>query len=49
MATYELSITPTLLNEVLSLPKQVSKRISNKLEVLREDPISARGRCQKLE
>lgn len=41
MTPYELSFTPTFYNESLSLPKQISKLVSQKLKVLAEDPARA--------
>lgn len=48
MATYELSFTPTFYNESLSLPKQVSKLVAQKLKILALDPYSAQGDAKKL-
>ncbi len=48
MTTYELSFTPTFLNEAFDLPRHVTKQLSRKVELLREDPISARGDAKKL-
>jgi superfamily I DNA/RNA helicase/mRNA-degrading endonuclease RelE of RelBE toxin-antitoxin system len=48
MSTYELSFTPTFYNESLNLPRHVTRLISNKLDVLKSDPYSAKGDAKKL-
>ena len=48
MIPYELSFTPTFYNESLSLPKQISKLVGQKLKVLTDDPFSAHGDAKKL-
>jgi superfamily I DNA/RNA helicase/mRNA-degrading endonuclease RelE of RelBE toxin-antitoxin system len=48
MPNYELSFTPTFYNESLSLPKQISKLVGQKLKVLADDPVSAHGDAKKL-
>jgi superfamily I DNA/RNA helicase/mRNA-degrading endonuclease RelE of RelBE toxin-antitoxin system len=48
MQQWTLSFTPTFLNELLGLPQKVSKQISQKVKVLAQDPISARGDAKKL-
>ncbi len=48
MQQWTLSFTPTFLNELLGLPQKVSKQVSQKVKVLEQDPISARGDARKL-
>ncbi len=48
MARFELSFTPTFYYESLDLPRHVSKTITKKLEILADDPYSARGDAKKL-
>ncbi|MCS6842506.1 MAG: 3'-5' exonuclease [Roseiflexaceae bacterium] len=48
MARFELSFTPTFYYESLDLPRHVSKAITKKLEILTDDPYSARGDAKKL-
>lgn len=48
MPTWTASPTRTFLNELLNLPKNVSKRVTRILEVLENDPISAQGDAKKL-
>lgn len=45
---WTLSFAPTFLNELLGLPQQVSKLVTQKVKVLEQDPISARGDAKKL-
>ncbi|MCS6839154.1 MAG: AAA family ATPase [Roseiflexus sp.] len=48
MTRFELSFTPTFYHESLNLPRHVSKTIAKKLEILADDPYSARGDAKKL-
>jgi len=49
MSRWNLTFAPTFLNELLGLPEQVSKQISQKIRVLESDPISARGDAKKID
>jgi superfamily I DNA/RNA helicase/mRNA-degrading endonuclease RelE of RelBE toxin-antitoxin system len=42
------TLSPTFLNELLDLPRRVSKRVSEKLKILESDPYSAQGDAKKL-
>lgn len=42
------SPTRTFLNELLNLPRNISKQVPRKVEVLEQDPISAQGDAKKL-
>lgn len=48
MSTWTASPTRTFLNELLNLPKDVSKRVPRIVEILEKDPISAQGDAKKL-
>lgn len=48
MTTWIISFVDTFLNELLSLPKSVSKRVSKVVKVLEQDPISAQGDAIRL-
>jgi mRNA-degrading endonuclease RelE of RelBE toxin-antitoxin system len=48
MPTWTASPTRTFLNELLNLPKNVSKKVPRIIEVLENDPISAQGDARKL-
>jgi len=43
------TLSPTFLNELLDLPRKVSKRVSNKIKILETDPYSAEGDAKKLQ
>ena len=43
------TLTPTFLNELLDLPRSVSKRVTKKLKLLEDDPYSAGGDAKKLQ
>lgn len=47
-SSWTASPTRTFLNELLNLPKNVSKQVPKKVEVLEQDPISAQGDAKKL-
>lgn len=49
MTRWNLTFAPTFLNELLGLPEQVSKQITQKIRVLESDPISARGDAKKID
>ena len=48
MTTWTLSPTSTFLNELLNLPKHISKQVLKKLAILESDPYSAKGDCKKI-
>lgn len=48
MPTWTPSPTRTFLNELLNLPRNVSRRVPRIIEVLENDPISAQGDARKL-
>ena len=48
MSTWTASPTRTFLNELLNLPRDVSKRVPRIVEILEKDPISAQGDAKKL-
>jgi superfamily I DNA/RNA helicase/mRNA-degrading endonuclease RelE of RelBE toxin-antitoxin system len=48
MATWTVSFVDTFLNELLNLPRSVSKKVTKIVKVLEKDPISAQGDAKKL-
>ena len=48
MPTWTASPTKTFLNELLNLPRNVSRRVPRIIEILENDPISAQGDARKL-
>lgn len=48
MSSWTASPTRTFLNELLDLPRSVSKQVPRKVELLEQDPISAQGDAKKL-
>lgn len=48
MQTWALSFSPTFLNELLDVPRAISKQVSKKTKVLETDPYSAQGDAKKL-
>jgi superfamily I DNA/RNA helicase/mRNA-degrading endonuclease RelE of RelBE toxin-antitoxin system len=48
MSKWTITFTETFLNELLNLPREVSKRLSPKIRILEQDPISAQGDAKKL-
>lgn len=48
MPTWTASPTRTFLNELLNLPRNVSRRVPRIIEILENDPISAQGNARKL-
>ena len=48
MTTWTASPTTTFLNELLNLPKQISKQVTKKLTILETDPYSANGDSKKI-
>ena len=48
MSAWAVSVTNTFLNELLTLPQGVSKKVPKAIKVLEEDPISAQGDAKKL-
>ena len=48
MTTWTASPTTTFLNELLNLPKNISKQVPKKVEILERDPYSANGDSKKL-
>lgn len=48
MPTWTASPTKTFLNELLNLPKNISKKVPQIIEILANDPISAQGDAKKL-
>ncbi|MEW6491902.1 MAG: 3'-5' exonuclease [Cyanobacteriota bacterium] len=49
MSNWTVTFTDTFLNELLNLPPSVSRRVSKKVKILEQDPISAQGDAKKLE
>lgn len=47
--SWSLSFAPTFLNELLGLPLQVSRQVTQRVKLLERDPISAQGHAKKLE
>ncbi|MEI7769094.1 MAG: 3'-5' exonuclease [Chloroflexales bacterium] len=48
MAKWNLIAPPTFLNELLGLPAEVSRRVTQKVKVIERDPISAQGDAKKI-
>lgn len=48
MTTWISSYQPSFFNELLDLPKKISKRVSKKIALLEQDPYSAKGDAKKL-
>jgi superfamily I DNA/RNA helicase/mRNA-degrading endonuclease RelE of RelBE toxin-antitoxin system len=48
MAKWNLIAPPTFLNELLGLPADVSRRVTQKVKVIERDPISAQGDAKKI-
>jgi len=48
MSPWIASPTRTFLNELLDLPRTISKQVPRKVEILEQDPISAQGDAKKL-
>lgn len=48
MTAWAVSITDTFLNEMVTLPQKVSKKVTRAVKVLEHDPISAQGDAKKL-
>ncbi|MDB9311920.1 3'-5' exonuclease [Spirulina sp. CS-785/01] len=48
MTAWAVSITDTFLNEMVTLPQKVSKKVTKAVKVLEHDPISAQGDAKKL-
>jgi superfamily I DNA/RNA helicase/mRNA-degrading endonuclease RelE of RelBE toxin-antitoxin system len=49
MTDWSISTTPSFLNELLKLPRDVSKRVTRKISVIQQDPHSARGDAVRLQ
>ena len=45
---WTVSVTDTFLNELLSLPQKVSKKVTKTVKLLEKDPISADGDAKKI-
>lgn len=48
MSTWAVSTADTFLNELLDLPRHISKQVTQAVRVLERDPISADGKAKKL-
>jgi mRNA-degrading endonuclease RelE of RelBE toxin-antitoxin system len=48
MSQWSITFAQSFLNELIALPHHVSKQVTQKVKVLEEDPISARGDAKKL-
>ncbi|HEU4328369.1 MAG TPA: 3'-5' exonuclease [Roseiflexaceae bacterium] len=46
---WNITTTATFLNELLGLPQQTSRLVTQKVRVLEQDPVSARGDAKKLD
>lgn len=49
MPNWTVAVVNTFLNELLSLPEDVSKKVTRKVKILQQDPISAQGDAKKLQ
>ncbi len=49
MTTWTATLADTFFNELLNVPKEVSKRVTKKIKILEQDPISAQGDAKKLQ
>jgi superfamily I DNA/RNA helicase/mRNA-degrading endonuclease RelE of RelBE toxin-antitoxin system len=49
MSTWTITFTDTFLNELLNLPPSVSRRVSRKVRILEQDPVSAQGDAKQLQ
>lgn len=48
MAKWNLIVPQTFMHELLGLPQQVSRQVTQKVKVLERDPISAQGDAKKI-
>ncbi|MFV9505156.1 MAG: 3'-5' exonuclease [Oscillochloridaceae bacterium umkhey_bin13] len=48
MAKWNMIVPPTFMNELLGLPQQVSRLVTQKVKVLERDPIAAQGDAKKI-
>ena len=48
MTTWTITVADTFLNELLNIPKSISKKVTKKIKILEQDPISAQGDAKKL-
>ena len=45
---WTITFADTFLNELLNIPRSISKKVTKKIKVLEQDPISAQGDAKKL-
>lgn len=48
MATWTITFADTFIHELLNIPKSISKKVTKKIKILEQDPISAQGDAKKL-
>ncbi|MGK7949957.1 MAG: UvrD-helicase domain-containing protein [Xenococcaceae cyanobacterium] len=48
MTTRTITFADTFINELLNIPKSISKKVTKKIKILEQDPISAQGDAKKL-
>ena len=48
MTTWTVTLADNFFNELLNVPKEVSKRVTKKIKILEQDPIYAQGDAKKL-
>lgn len=48
MTTWTITLADTFINELLNIPKSISKKVTKKIKILEKDPISAKGDAKKL-